>query len=322
MAQIRFADADCELDPGESVLECLTRHGHSLPSSCRTGVCQSCMLRCEHGAIPEAARAGLKAQWVAQGYFLPCVCRPEADLVVDRCDAEGLLYRTQLVGVHRLSSDVVRVRLETPPGFVFEAGQFVQLIRPDLGIGRPYSIASVPDEDLEFHVRVVRAGVVSPWLAEASPGTEVEVQGPTGVCVYLDDIRENPLLLAGTGTGLAPLLGILRQALRAGHRGPIDFYRGALSKDGFYPCDALDELAAGYSQLRVHECVLHGAARPPNRRVINIERAIQEDGTATSDTVAYVCGSPEFVQSLKKKLYLSGIDLSNILADAFVPAAT
>ena len=69
---------------------------------------------------------------------------------------------------------------------------------------------------------------MSGWLGtEARPGEAVRLQGPVGECFYVPGQPEQPLLLAGTGTGLAPLYGIVRDALAAGpHRPHLAVPRG------------------------------------------------------------------------------------------------
>src|SRR5436309_15198588 len=67
---------------GEALLGCLTRQGAAIPSSCRSGACQTCLMRSVKGAPPAAAQNGLKPTLREQGYFLACLCRPVEDLEV------------------------------------------------------------------------------------------------------------------------------------------------------------------------------------------------------------------------------------------------
>ena len=84
---------------------------------------------------------------------------------------------------------------------------------------------------------------MSGWFHDdAHIGERVSVLGPSGDCFYVPGKEEQPLLLVGTGTGLAPLYGILRDALRHGHRGPIHLFHGALHKGGLYLVEELRRL--------------------------------------------------------------------------------
>lgn len=67
---------------GETLLDACLRLGLDIPFSCRGGSCHTCMMRCTGGTVPERSQRGLAPSQVAQGMFLPCVCRPESDLRV------------------------------------------------------------------------------------------------------------------------------------------------------------------------------------------------------------------------------------------------
>lgn len=64
------------------MLDAGLRGGLSLSFSCRGGTCQTCLMRCVGGRVPERAQRGLDADLKALGYFLPCVCVPEASMEV------------------------------------------------------------------------------------------------------------------------------------------------------------------------------------------------------------------------------------------------
>jgi NAD(P)H-flavin reductase len=123
-------------------------------------------------------------------------------------------------------------------------------VRPEDGLTRSYSLASLASDSLlELHVAVRPWGFMSRWLT-TSIGQPVGLRGPFGECCYRPDNRRRPLLLIGTGTGLAPLMGVLRDALTRGHSGPIRIYHGARNLDGLYLWQALLKLAKRH--LNVH----------------------------------------------------------------------
>lgn len=176
---LRFEGKDYAPEEGEGVLDCLLRHGELVNSLCRTGACQSCLLQATAGTLPAPAQLGLKDAWKQQGFFLACVCRPQADLVIERCDAAAS-HASVVEGVRLLAQNVIGVWLVRPPGFEFRAGQFVQLTRTTDGLMRPYSIASLPnDELLELHVALLPNGQMSGWLRDAV-GHSVSLRGPFG----------------------------------------------------------------------------------------------------------------------------------------------
>lgn len=320
MAQVKHESRWYPLESGESVLDGLLRQGVAVPHSCRAGACQSCLMKAVGGAVPEAAQAGLKDTLKAQGYFLACTCRPQEGTALEVAGADGLRVPARVASLEPLSADVLRVRLETQVPLEYRAGQYVSLVREG-GLTRSYSVASLPREGaLELHVRLIPGGAMSGWLArEARPGERVAVQGPVGSCFYVPGRPEQPLLLAGTGTGLAPLYGILRDALEAGHTGPIYLFHGARTPEGLYLTGELRGLASSHPNLHYRPGVLSGGTRDVAEGALDV--LIRAECPKPAGWRAYLCGDPALVQSLRKKLFLSGLSLKDIHADAFLPSA-
>jgi len=320
MPSIDFNGALYTVGEGESVLDALLRNGVKAAHSCKAGSCGSCLLRATEGVIPDRAQTGLKDSWKAQGYFLSCVCLPQTDLTVATVGADARLGAT-ITALDPLIRDVLRVRLHCDESLGFRSGQYITIMREG-GLARSYSIASLPDEsDLELHVRRIAGGRMSGWLHDAAcVGDRVSVLGPSGECFYVPGKEDQPLLLVGTGTGLAPLYGIVRDALRHGHKGPIHLFHGALHKAGLYLVEELRRLADSHSQLAYTPAVLNGTDTD-DIAVGPIDQIILKRFPKLSGWRGYVCGDPALVQLLKKKLFLSGMASRDIYADAFVPSA-
>lgn len=319
---LRFENKDYSIEAGESVLDCLLRHGEQVSSLCRTGACQSCVLQATSGTVPAAAQQGLKDAWKQQGYFLACICRPQTDLAIERCNVAAS-FDTAVTAVTPLAPNVISVRLARPAGFEFRAGQFVQLTRPSDALMRPYSIASIPsDDELELHVALLENGQMSSWL-RAAVGQSVSVRGPFGECFYQEGEPDRPLVLAGTGTGLAPLLGVLRTAARHGHRGEISLFHGSAQLSGIYlraelaaMTDAMPNLRLFASLLSVPESELGEQGRWQLERA-PLDQVVFSRLPKLDSHRLFVCGQPALVHSLRKRAYLAGAALSRIHCDAF-----
>jgi CDP-4-dehydro-6-deoxyglucose reductase, E3 len=318
MTLLTYREAAIEIEPGENVLSALLRAEIDAPYSCRSGVCQSCMLRAIEGKPPATSQQGLSDAQKALGYFLPCVCVPESPLtVVPVQEAEG---RSEAVvhAIDRLSRDVVRLRLEHDPGFTYRPGQFLELIADD-GLGRHYSIASLPEEDpfVELHIRLHPGGRMSKFVAEElAPGRRLHIAGPLGTCIYEGVDADQPLALIGSGTGLAPLIGVLREALRRGHRGPIRLYHGAREREGLYLHDHLEALTERHANLRYVPRIL----RDPGPHGGDVAAAALEHEDALPNTAFFLCGGEKLVGRLKRDLYLKGASLKQMRSDTFLPA--
>lgn len=317
---VAFDGVEYTVEPGETVLETLERNGKTVPSSCRSGTCRTCLLRAVRGAPGEQAQRGLKDTLRASGYFLACQSRPESDLtVVLPGDDTSTPARISAIGW--LGPRILDVRLLVLGELDYRAGQFVTVLRSDL-TGRSYSLASLPDDgELRLHVRHYPGGAMSGWLAtQARPGDPVTVRGPYGECFYVPGRPEQPLLLAGTGTGLAPLCGIVRDALRHGHTGPIHLVHGVADLRGFYLVDELRELAERVPAFHYHRCVLRGPA-DVHTRVGDLAEVTAELFPAPAGHRIFLCGDPDTTTTLRRTLFMNGAAHREIHVDTFTPPA-
>ncbi|HKI61066.1 MAG TPA: FAD-binding oxidoreductase [Mariprofundaceae bacterium] len=303
---------------GESVLDCMTRHGVLIPSSCQSGACQTCMIRAIEGTPTAESQQGLKDTLKAQNYFLACVCKPTEDMSIG-LSVISPRHTVKLLAKDVLNESVVRLRLQEPEGFSYKAGQFINLIRPADELTRSYSLASIPgDGFLELHIKRVPEGRMSNWVFdELAVGDELQFFGPAGDCFYIPGAAEQPLLLVGTGTGLAPLYGILRDVLAQGHTGAIHLLHASLAAPGLYLEDNLHGYAEQYEQLHYTPCVLHGDA-PSGGRQGNIVDLPELLLGSLSGYRIFLCGDPPIVNALRQKCFLAGASMQNIHADPFV----
>lgn len=326
MATVHIAHQHFPLTDGESVLDGLLRQGQSIAHSCRSGVCQSCLVKAVTGTPPAAATKGLKPTLQAEGYALACQWIPAADVEISLADSDAEAAPVVIRALDRLNPDVLRVRLgfdAGQKGFDSRPGQYLNLINPE-GVARSYSIAndSSVDGDLELHIANTASGEFTHWLFNrATPGTQLHARGPAGDCFYLPDIgQEFPMLLAGTGTGLAPLYGIVHDALRRGHKGPITLLHGGSSPVRLYYVQELCDLAQQYPNFTYQPYVLAAAGADPLLRQGDLNEAALEalDPARLPEQRVYLCGAPEFVQALRKRIFLKGVRSAHIHCDAFI----
>lgn len=320
MADVIYDDKRYECTEGETVLECLERNAIDVPSSCRSGVCQTCLMKSLEGTPPPVAQKGLKPTLQAQNYFLACMCVPAADMSVSLKGIEGLRAAATVHAVEMLNERIARLRVACDTVPDYRAGQFFNLCRPD-GTVRSYSAASLPGKDahLEFHVGLLPGGRMSGWVInEAQPGDVIDLLGPQGQCFYVAGNPEQPLFLLGTGTGLAPLYGIARDALAQRHTGPIYLFHGSVQRAGLYLVDELQALSAEHENFHYCPCILQGSA--PDTTTGAIDAIALERIPNLKGWRVFLCGPPDLVKIMQRKCFMAGASMKEIFADAFLPS--
>ncbi len=316
MPRLRYLDVEYEALTGETVLEALLRQGAQVPYSCRRGSCHTCALHCSEGQV-EHGRT-VDAGLLADGHILPCVALPLGDLALGPARLEHRAIDAEVLDRRTLAPGIVEFDIAPLRGLDYRAGQHVQLVRAD-GLHRPYSLACTPDEDyfLRIHVRRVDGGAMSAWLCDTvQPGQRLALRGPGGDCCYDPAMRDRPLLLMATGTGIGALAAVARDALAQGHRGPIALYHGVRDAADLYLHAALQALAQSHPQLHYVACVT-GDDPPPGARRGRITDALFADHPTLDEAEVFLCGMPLMVEEARHRATLCGARRERIHTDPF-----
>ncbi len=328
MPALLWGEKPLTWDAGESLLEALERQGIPVASSCRAGACHACLVQCVKGEAPPEAQRGLRETWRKRGLLLACQAREPRDLVLNAPDA-GVNIDVTLMHKEKLAADILaltwRVDSESQQEvFVYRPGQYVSLIRPD-GLTRCYSLASLPSEgQIEMHVRLLAGGAMSETLASSLEiGARWQIRGPFGDCHYAPGDLMRPLLLLGAGTGLAPLLGLLRDALGQGHVGPIYLFHGAANAVSWYRDAWLKELAEKHANLDYRPGLFSvggGKGRADGGESLGWQSWVSELPINWNQAHVYACGNPGFVREALRWSRQIGLREDQFFHDAFLSA--
>src|SRR3954447_5623019 len=237
--------------PGETVAEASYRVGINIPLDCGNGACGTCKCRVEAGAFDPGnyIEDALSQEEAAQGLALACQIVPESDMAIAvaassaACKTKAQHFETPLRSVTRLSETAMAFAINTPAGFDFLPGQYVNIHVPGTTAQRSYSFASAPAAAaLTFRVPDIPEGLKRTWLRGAAiPGTMLDVTGPAGA-FYLRDISRPTHLLAG-GTGLAPFLSMLGRLAETGTPHPIHMVYGVTNDADLVAVETLSAYA-------------------------------------------------------------------------------
>jgi ferredoxin-NADP reductase len=200
----------------------------------------------------------------------------------------------QLAGQHYV------VRLSAPDGYTAQ---------------RSYSVASAPaDPYVELGVELIEDGEVSGYLGEvAVVGDQLEVRGPIGLWfVWPGDRRA---VAIGGGSGVVPLVAMLRHARDIGHPERLHLAVSARRPDDLLFHDELTAAAAVVAYTRP------GPADPgANGRAIGRLTAADLEPLIGPDTTYFICGSAAFTEAMSQLLVELGVDPADVRVERFGPS--
>jgi len=223
----------------------------------------------------------------------------------------------------RLSADVIGLVMAPTANarFCYRPGQYLSVVLAD-GQRRSFSMASAcgVDRPIELHIRRRLGGCFSEAvLAGLKIGDPLVFEGPFGHVDWREGV--GPVILMGTGTGLAPLKALLEQGLVIGGQREIHLYWGGRAPADLYLSAHLHHLARNHARLRFIPILSRPHAGWVGRRGY-VQDAVAEDFPNLHDADVYACGSGAMINAARARLGdLPGFDEERFLVDAFEPAA-
>jgi len=208
-----------------------------------------------------------------------------------------------------------RLALEQPAEHLLAGQHYVlRLTAPDgYTAQRSYSVASAPDGGAEIELTVERleGGEVSEFLHDVVvPGDELEVRGPIGG--YFVWHGDGPALLVGGGSGVAPLMAMLRLARATDRSDLVRLVVSARSPAALYYAGELPgpEVTVAYTRQAPP-----GAGRTAGRLALaDLAPLVRGDETV------YVCGTPNFADAASALLREAGVPVGSIRVEWFGPS--
>ena len=231
--------------------------------------------------------------------------------------------------VAELIDETQRVRsivLDIPDWPGHRAGQHVDVrltAEDGYQAQRSYSIASGPEEArLAITVELLPDGEVSSYLlGELRLGDQLELRGPIGGYFVWEARMGGPLLLVAGGSGIVPLMSMLRHREASGASvGARLVYSSRSWEDVIYR-DELERLSAGANGLQVFHTLTR--SQPPGwtgyARRVDGAMLSEIAWPASSAPTAFVCGPTPFVESVASALVLLGYPATSVKTERFGP---
>jgi CDP-4-dehydro-6-deoxyglucose reductase len=311
-----------EAAPGEALLEAAARQGVRLPHECTFGGCGTCRVRLLQGSVAyEEQPLALAPEEAQAGYALACQARACSDLVISlaRDDDAPAAQRCHAVvrELQQWTPQVVNLQLEIEADdLLFRPGQYMNVLLPDGG-HRSFSMASAPAGNrVDFHVRQVPGGrFTDAGLRRLVAGERLDVEIPLGRFRYhADDYR--PLVMAATGTGLAPIKSMLEALMDDEDCPPVSLYWGVRTEADLYLADRI----RGWGERLYDFRFVPVLSRPDaawSGRTGHVQDAVAQDFADLSEHALYLCGSPAMVADAKRRFLALNASADHVYVDGF-----
>lgn len=308
---------------GQSILEAAEQAGLALPHDCRGGGCGSCRIRLIAGQVTydEPPMALTEAEATA-GYALACRARPQSDLIIALEPApvapEPQRARARIAELAEIAPDILHLDVVLAAGAApaFLAGQHMNVLLDD-GVARSVSMASAPDAGrLDFYIRRIAGGAFTDRaLSRLRPGDWLDVELPLGsFCYRARDDR--PLLMAATGTGIAPIKSILDSLMDDAFVPPVTLYWGMRSENALFLDPHVQRWTERLAEFDYRPVLSAPAPDWPGRRG-HVQNAILADLPDLSDYAIYLCGSPRMIAEAKPVFLAQGASPAHLYAEGF-----
>lgn len=325
---------EIEVDEDETVLDAAFRHGVMLMHGCKEGQCSACKSFLLDGDIEmdRFSTFALNENEEEEGFVLLCRAHAYSDLEV-----ELLSFREEMLGtgvpiqlvygevaeIEELTHDMRRLvlKLVDPPEMNFIPGQYAEIYIPGSDDEhRAYSMANTPSSDdrAEFIIKIYPGGRFSSLLDDGlEVGQRMKMKVPFGMFM-LKEKSESDIVFVGGGSGMAPILSLLRQMVERGIERKATYYYGARTKKDLFYLDEMKELEEQLPEFKF----VPALSEPEDGdewegetgMITDVLKRLEGD---LSDTEAYLAGPPPMIDAALPVLEMKGIDEDSIFFDKF-----
>ena len=315
-----------EVDTGNTILEVALENNIDFPHGCRSGNCGACKSKIISGDVEMSpySEFALEEEDKNKGYILACRAVPWSDceiIVVNENEQESnkiVEFETVVKSITRINEDIYIIKLEEKKNndFQFFAGQYAELTFGNLA-EKHFSMANSPkSNELEFHVKVLSNGQTSEYIKnELQLNDKIKIKGPYGDA-FLRSNHKGPNIAIAGGTGLAPIISIVKSAIENNMKQSFKIYYGAKTEEELYFINEIKEIIKRNSNIEFYT-VVNKCDNSSNIRTGNVTDAIIEDIEDFDGYKAYLAGPPGMVEAAEKLLLSLGIRKIDIHSDAF-----
>jgi ferredoxin-NADP reductase/ferredoxin len=326
--QLQF---DCR--ENEDVISAAERQEIILPQQCRSGACSACTATTVSGDynLTDYNKAALSDEQRAQQRTLLCRTYPKSALqIATDYDYSAIRFgkvpeaQFTITEKHYLTKHVVQLVLQQATDIEgllsanILAGQYMYLSPPDKQIKRAYSLANSANwqGQLEFLIRLQPDGQFSGFLQTAAVGETITAYGPQGDFQLHENGFKPRWFIAG-GTGLSPILAMLRQMADFGEMHPTRLFFGLRHEQDIFCEKELNQLQQMLPDFHYQICL---SRAEPDWTGYNgsILQAVESTLKTRQQPVdIYLCGSDRLIDGMIALFKMYNIREENVYYERF-----
>ena len=324
-----------EVEDDQTILDAALRAGIWLPHACCHGLCATCKVQVVDGEVDhgEASPFALMDFERDERKTLACCAKLQSDVTIEadideEPDAEVIPVRDFAGTVSRVETLTptikgIWIKLDEP--IHFQAGQYINIDVPTLGISRPFSLAHSPgtSDEIELNVRIVAGGAGTAYLhQQLKAGDAVKLSGPYGR-FFVRKSAAQPLIFMAGGSGLSSPRSMILDLLGSDFDLPITLVYGQRSRAELYYHDEFTELAAQHATFHYVPALSH---EPADSDWNGFRGFVHDAAKAHFDNdfrghKAYLCGPPLMIDACITTLMQGRLFEKDIYTEKFLSAA-
>lgn len=236
-------------------------------------------------------------------------------------------YPATLLAKHQLSQNTVQLDFRVEGDFQFIAGQFIQFLIDLDGKQhkRSYSIANSPEAfqqsgHLEIAISFVDDGLASNLFAQAEPGLKLDISGPFGI-LTAPESHSGKLVLAGTGTGLAPYRAMIPNLRELAQQGTeIVVIMGVRSRADLIYETEFRQFADNSESIEYRVCFSREEALNEQHGEFSgyVQQQFASLDLNTDTDLIYLCGNPSMIDDAANTLKEMGFGPRQVKREKYV----
>lgn len=321
-------DKEYTVQGGNSLLDTLRTESIFIPSACGgKGSCGYCKVKIAEGGGPVLAteKPLLTKEELEGSVRLSCQCKVKQNIKIEI--PEELFnvkeYAVVVEKMEQLTSTIKLLRFKFDnEEITFKPGQYIQLKAPayegnEEEVYRAYSIASSVNDKHAVELLIGYTGGIATTYVHhhLKEGDQAHVNGPYGDFYYHDD--DGPIILAGAGTGMAPIISILQYMVDNNINRKAMFFFGAKTMSDLFLLDKIKGFEEKLEDFKFIPALSREESEEWKGERGRVPAAIDKYIENGENYTAYLCGSPAMIDSIVDALLKKDIPLEKIYYDKF-----